>query len=88
MGPEDAIDLARRAMWVAVLIGSPVLLTGMIVGLIVGLLQALTQVQEQTIAFVPKIVAMVAVLSLTLPWLITQILQFANELITTIPQRF
>lgn len=88
MGPEDAIDLARRAIWVAVLIGSPVLLTGMAVGLIVGLLQALTQIQEQTIAFVPKIVAMVAVLSLTLPWLITQILQFTREMIVTIPQRF
>ncbi len=88
MGPDDAIDLARRAIWVAILIGSPVLLTGMAVGLIVGLLQALTQVQEQTIAFVPKIVAMVAVLSLTLPWLITQILQYTNDLITTIPERF
>lgn len=88
MGPEDAIDLARRAIWIAVLIGSPVLLTGMVVGLIVGLLQALTQVQEQTIAFVPKIVAMVAVLSLTLPWLIAQILEYTNDLITTIPQRF
>ena len=88
MGPEDAIDLARRAIWVAILIGSPVLLTGMAVGLIVGLLQALTQIQEQTIAFVPKIVAMVAVLSLTLPWLITQILQFTREMIVTIPQRF
>lgn len=87
MGPDDAVDLARRAIWVAVVIGSPVLLTGMVMGLIVGLLQALTQVQEQTIAFVPKIVAMVAILSLTLPWLITQALQFASELITTIPQR-
>ncbi len=88
MSPEDAIDLARRAIWIAVLIGSPVLLTGMIVGLIVGLLQALTQIQEQTVAFVPKVVAMIAVLSLTLPWLITQILQYTNDLITTIPQRF
>ncbi len=88
MGPEDAIDLARRAIWVAILIGSPVLLTGMAVGLVVGLLQALTQIQEQTIAFVPKIVAMVGVLSLTLPWLITQILQFTREMIVTIPQRF
>jgi flagellar biosynthetic protein FliQ len=88
MSPEDAIDLARRAIWVAVLIGAPVLVTGMAVGLIVGLLQALTQIQEQTVAFVPKIVAMIAVLSLTLPWLIIQMLQYTDELITTIPQRF
>ncbi|NLS97391.1 MAG: flagellar biosynthesis protein FliQ [Planctomycetaceae bacterium] len=88
MSPEDAIDLARRAIWVAVLIGSPVLLAGMVVGLIVGLLQALTQIQEQTIAFVPKLVAMVAVLSLTLPWLITHMLQYTTELINGIPGRF
>ena len=88
MSPEDAVELARRAIWVAVLIGSPVLLIGMVVGLIVGLLQALTQIQEQTVAFVPKIVAMIAVLSLTLPWLIAQILQYSSELITTIPERF
>ena len=87
MGAEDAIDLARHAIWVSILIGSPVLITGMVIGLIVGLLQALTQIQEQTIAFVPKIVAMVAVLSLTLPWLITQILQYSSDLITTIPER-
>ena len=88
MVAEDAVDLARQAIWMAFLVGSPVLLAGMAVGLIVGLFQALTQIQEQTIAFVPKIVAMIAVLSLMLPWLITQMLQYSNDLITSIPGRF
>jgi len=85
MVAEDAVDLARQAIWMALLVGSPVLLAGMAVGLIVGLFQALTQIQEQTIAFVPKIIAMVAVLSLTLPWLITQMLQYSTDLISSIP---
>jgi flagellar biosynthesis protein FliQ len=88
MAPEEAVDLARHAIWIALLVGAPVLLAGMFVGLVIGLLQALTQIQEQTIAFVPKIVAMVAVLSLALPWLITQLLQYSANLITTIPGRF
>ena len=52
---------------VCLLIGSPVLLVGVVVGLLIGLFQALTQIQDQTISFVPKIVAMVAVLALVLP---------------------
>ena len=69
------------------MIGSPVLLAGMIVGLLVGLFQALTQIQEQTIAFVPKIAAMVLVLSLALPWLISQMVRYSGELISTIPDK-
>ncbi len=88
MVAEDAIDLARQAIWIALLVGSPVLVAGMVVGLVVGLFQALTQIQEQSIAFVPKIIAMVAVLSLTLPWLVAQLLDYSSNLITTIPGRF
>lgn len=87
MDPQDAIDLGREAIWTALLIGSPVLLTGMVVGLLIGLFQALTQIQEQTVAFVPKILAMVLALSLALPWLIVQILQYSSELISEIPNR-
>ena len=87
MNPQDAVDLGREAIVIATLIAAPVLLAGMLVGLIVGLIQALTQIQEQTVAFVPKIVAMVAVLALTLPWLIAQMVQYSSELITTIPGR-
>jgi len=67
------------------LVAAPVLLAGITVGLLVGLFQALTQIQEQSIAFVPKIVAMMLVLSFTLPWLITQMVRFSSDLITGIP---
>ena len=87
MEPQDAIDLGRDALRITLLIGSPVLIAGMVVGLLVGLLQALTQIQEQTLAFVPKIVAMIVVLGLALPWLITQMVSYSSELITTIPDK-
>ncbi len=57
-------------------------------GLLIGLLQALTQIQEQTVAFVPKLIAMVLVLSLALPWLIARMVQYSHELIAGIPGRF
>ncbi|MEN6449910.1 MAG: flagellar biosynthesis protein FliQ [Thermoguttaceae bacterium] len=88
MDVQDAIDLGRHALWTMLLIGSPVLLAGMIVGLVIGLLQAVTQVQEQSVAFVPKLVAMLLVLSVTLPWLIGQMVHYTSELIAGIPGRF
>ena len=88
MDPQEAIDLGREALWTMLVIGSPVLVAGMVVGLIVGLFQALTQIQEQTVAFVPKLVVMILVLSVSLPWLVSQMLQYTTELIGGIPGRF
>ena len=88
MDSQTAIDIGRQALWTALMIGSPVLLAGLVVGLLIGLLQALTQIQEQTVAFVPKIVAMVVALSVALPWLITCMVQYTTELIGDIPGRF
>ncbi|HVX59876.1 MAG TPA: flagellar biosynthesis protein FliQ [Pirellulales bacterium] len=86
MDATDAVDLGRQAVMVSLLISSPVLIAGLVVGLAVGLLQALTQVQEQTVAFVPKLVAMVAVISFSLPWLLDQMLQYMHEVIGSIPE--
>ncbi|HEV3005575.1 MAG TPA: flagellar biosynthesis protein FliQ [Pirellulales bacterium] len=85
MDPADAIDLGREAVMIALVIGAPVLITGLVVGLVVGLLQALTQVQEQTISFVPKLVAMVLVLVFCMPWLLSQMVDYAQDLISNIP---
>ena len=86
MSPQDAIDLARDAVMLTLWISAPVLVAGMVVGLVVGLIQALTQVQEQTVAFVPKLFAMILVLSLTLPWLLSQVTDYAREIIENIPR--
>ena len=85
MDERDVIDISRQAMQVALYVGGPVLIVGMVVGLLIGLLQALTQIQDQTVSFVPKVIAMVIALSLSLPWLIQVMLDFTAELFTQIP---
>lgn len=85
MDAQDAVDLGREAIMVTLVVSSPLLLAGMAVGLLIGLLQAITQVQEQTVSFVPKLVAMVVVLALTLPWLIAQMVDYSQDLINNIP---
>lgn len=85
MLPQDAVDLGREGITIALIIGAPVLVVGMVVGLVIGLFQALTQVQDQTIAFVPKILAMLVALSFCLPWLIEKMMQYASDLITNVP---
>lgn len=85
MHSQDAIDIGRQAIITALTVGSPLLVVGMAMGLLIGLLQALTQIQDQTIAFVPKIVAMVAALGLFLPWMIQVMAEYSERLITNIP---
>ena len=67
------------------LISAPVLVAGLLVGLVVGLLQALTQIQEQAIAFVPKLLVMVLMLSLTLPWVLGRLLEYTTDVISSVP---
>ena len=80
MTPEQAIDIGREAMMVTLMISSPILLIGMAVGLAVSILQAVTQVQEQTLSFVPKIIAMVLAVGLFLPWIIVKLIEFSREM--------
>jgi len=86
MEANDAIQLTQQAMFTALLLGSPILLAGVLVGLLIGLAQALTQIQDQTVAFVPKIVAMVSILILCLPWLVQKMVEYSEGLITNIPK--
>jgi flagellar biosynthetic protein FliQ len=67
MTPADSIDFARSSIYVLLEIVTPAMLTALIVGLGIGLLQALTQIQEMTLVFVPKIIAIFVVLLLFLP---------------------
>ena len=85
MSPEEAIDIGREAIMVMLLTSAPVLATGLVVGLLVGFLQAITQIQEHAISFVPKILAVVLVVSFMLPWLINQLVQYSRDLISGIP---
>lgn len=86
MNPEDAIDLTREALMTALLIGAPILLVGVVMGLLIGLLQALTQIQDQTISFVPKIVAMILAVAFCLPWLVQRMMEYSEGVIMDIPR--
>jgi flagellar biosynthesis protein FliQ len=68
MGPSETIDFARNAIFVLLEISTPAMLTALVVGLVIGLLQALTQIQEMTLVFVPKIIAIFVVLLISLPF--------------------
>lgn len=69
MNGGEALDLARESMWVLVTMASPVMLVGLTVGVVIGILQALTQIQESTLVFVPKILAVFAALILFMPFM-------------------
>ena len=88
MDPQSAIDLGREALWTTLIVASPVLVAALIVGLVIGLFQAMTQIQEQSLVFVPKIIVMLLVLSISLPWLISRMVQYTSSLIGGIPGRF
>ena len=68
MSPNDSIDFARSAILVLLEVITPAMLTALVVGLGIGLLQALTQIQEMTLVFVPKIIAIFLVLLVALPF--------------------
>lgn len=76
MSADYSIDLIRRAVLLALSVAGPMLLTALAVGLLVSLVQAVTQVQEQTLTFIPKIVALAIVFALSLPWIVTRMVQF------------
>lgn len=81
MDASSAVDLCRATLMAAVVIAAPMLLVGMAAGLLVGLMQALTQIQDQTVAFVPKILAMAGVLVVCLPWLVMRMVEFTRVVI-------
>ena len=76
----DNFALVREALMLTLLISAPILGIGLLVGLVISLLQAVTQVQEQTLAFVPKIIAMVLVAVLLIGWMGTQMSAFAERM--------
>ena len=79
---EQAIDLIRDAMFVSLVIIGPILVIGMVVGLTISLVQAVTQIQEQTLAFVPKIFAMAIAIVFVMPWMFQRLLEYSRHLFT------
>lgn len=85
MTPEDVMSQGQQALQLALMIGAPLLLTALAVGLLVGIFQAATQINEATLSFIPKVVAMAAVLVFTGPWMLRMLVEFTRRLIESIP---
>lgn len=80
MTPEQVLDIARDAILVLLKIGAPIMLVALIVGVLIALLQALTQMQEMTLSFVPKILAIFLTVVLALPFMVQTLVGFGEEL--------
>lgn len=80
MNPNLVIDLAREAVFTILKVSVPIILTALIVGLLVSILQATTQIQEQTLAFVPKIIAVLVGLVFFGPWMLTNMVEFTLDI--------
>jgi flagellar biosynthetic protein FliQ len=80
MNSTDVLEVSKRAVEVVLLLSMPLLLTSLFVGVAVSLLQSVTQIQEQTLSFVPKLVAVLVVLLLCLPWALDVLGQFMSDL--------
>ncbi|WP_151735117.1 flagellar biosynthesis protein FliQ [Paenibacillus tengchongensis] len=81
MNTEFIIGLAGQAVYLVLETSAPMLVLGLVVGLIISIFQATTQIQEQTLAFVPKIVAVLLALLLFGPWIITKLVDFTSQIL-------
>lgn len=86
MTPGTVMEIGRQAIEVTLLISAPILLTALAVGLVVSIFQAATQINESTLQFVPKLVAMFVVLILLGPWMLQYLIDYIQRLFGSIPQ--
>ncbi|GAX90538.1 flagellar biosynthesis protein FliQ [Effusibacillus lacus] len=86
MGSDFVIQLGQEALWVALKISGPILVFGLVVGLVVSIFQATTQIQEQSLSFIPKILAVVVALAVFGPWMLSVILDFTNGIMGNLMQ--
>ncbi|HHY10859.1 MAG TPA: flagellar biosynthesis protein FliQ [Firmicutes bacterium] len=85
MTDQTVINLAREAVLTVLLVAGPALGIGMLVGLLVSIFQATTQIQEQTLTFIPKIVAVLVSVVIFGPWMIKVLVDFAQRLLSNLP---
>ena len=80
MNVDQATDLIRHTLVLALTISAPMLLIGLAVGILVSLLQAVTQIQEQTLTFIPKIAAMTAAAIILMPWIAQRMIEYTSHM--------
>ena len=85
MTPDSVISIGQQALVVTAMLAAPMLLAALAAGLLIGMFQAATQINEMTLSFIPKLLAMAAVLALMGPWMIRQLVEYTRGLIESIP---
>jgi flagellar biosynthesis protein FliQ len=85
MTAEQAIEMTRSAVGLTLLMGAPIMLIAVIVGLSISVMQAVTQLQDQTLSFVPKIIAMALAALFFFPWMVHQMIEYAAAVFTNVP---
>jgi flagellar biosynthetic protein FliQ len=85
MTPEIVMNLVQEALGVTLLVSAPLLLAALATGLIVSVFQAATQINEMTLSFIPKLVAVFAAVVLAGPWMVSVLVDFTRRLLTGIP---
>lgn len=85
MNEQTVIDLGARAIWVALEVSAPTLLAALLMGVVISIIQAATQINEQTLSFIPKVLAMTVALVVSGPWVLQIMLNFTEEIFRGIP---
>ncbi len=85
MTPETVMAIAQRALEITLLLSAPLLLTALVTGLLVSAFQAATQINEMTLSFIPKLLAVSLALVVAGPWMLKQLVSYTHELIASIP---
>lgn len=85
MTPESVVTLGRGALEIVLLVSAPVLLVTLVVGLLVSIFQAATQINDPSLSFVPKLIAVAATFALAGNWMLTMLIDYTRRLITELP---
>jgi len=85
MSPDLIIGIAGETIKVTLLVAAPMLLVGLVIGLAVSIFQAVTQIQEMTLVFVPKILAVLIAMLIVLPWMMNILVTYTQSLFSNIP---
>ncbi|MFN5801780.1 MAG: flagellar biosynthesis protein FliQ [Burkholderiales bacterium] len=85
MNSQNVLSLGMQAMQAMLMMSAPLLLTALIIGLLVSIFQAATQINEQTLSFIPKLVAMIGALAFAGPWMISMFTDFMRRVFESIP---
>ncbi len=86
MDPQSVVDISREALQAVLLLSAPVLIVAAIVGIVIGLLQAVTQIHDPTVLFVARLVTVMVVLGVCMPWLVEHYTQYSRDTWQQIPQ--